>query len=61
MTDSRGGHARASAVIAAGTLASRLSGLLRSVVLVMVVGSFGPVANAFYLSNSLPTLSLIHI
>lgn len=55
MTDSRGGHARASAVIAAGTLASRLSGLLRSVVLVMVVGSFGPVANAFYLSNSLPT------
>lgn len=49
-------HARASAVIGAGTLVSRLTGLVRSVVLVSVVGLTGSqVANAFATANLLPT------
>ncbi len=32
---------RASAIIGAGTLVSRLTGLLRSIVLVAVIGSLG--------------------
>jgi len=49
-------HGRASAIIGAGTLVSRLTGLLRSVVLVAVVGLTGSqVANAFATANLLPT------
>lgn len=49
-------HARASAIIGAGTLFSRVTGLLRSVILVMVIGSFGSrAADAFTTANLLPT------
>lgn len=49
-------HARASAIIGAGTLVSRLTGLLRTVILVMVIGSFGSrAADAFTTANLLPT------
>lgn len=47
---------RASAIIGAGTLVSRLTGLLRTVVLVMVLGSVGSrAADAFTTANMLPT------
>ncbi|WP_298943570.1 lipid II flippase MurJ [uncultured Microbacterium sp.] len=47
---------RASAIIGAGTLVSRLTGLLRSVVLVAVIGSYGSrAADAFTTANMLPT------
>lgn len=47
---------RASALIGAGTLVSRLTGLLRSVVLVAVIGSYGSrAADAFTTANMLPT------
>lgn len=46
---------RASAVIAAGTLVSRVTGLLRSIVLVGVIGSVGSgAADAFTIANQLP-------
>ncbi|WP_298041024.1 murein biosynthesis integral membrane protein MurJ [uncultured Microbacterium sp.] len=46
---------RASAIIAAGTMVSRVTGLLRSIVLVAVVGSVGSgVADAFAYANKLP-------
>ncbi|OCG73352.1 murein biosynthesis integral membrane protein MurJ [Microbacterium sediminis] len=46
---------RSSALIAAGTLASRVTGLLRTIVLVAVIGSFGsPAADAFATANQLP-------
>lgn len=46
---------RASAVIAAGTLVSRVTGLLRSIVLVAVLGSVGSqAADAFTWANQLP-------
>lgn len=49
-------HGRASAIIGAGTLVSRLTGLLRSVVLVAVVGlTHSEIANAFATANLLPT------
>lgn len=49
-------HGRASAIIGAGTLASRLTGLLRSVVLVAVIGSTATSAgDAFIVANTLPT------
>lgn len=55
---------RASAVIGAGTLVSRVTGLLRSIVLVGVVGSYmsGP-ADAFAAANQLPNsvFSLISV
>ncbi|WP_136042548.1 MULTISPECIES: murein biosynthesis integral membrane protein MurJ [unclassified Microbacterium] len=55
---------RASAVIGAGTLVSRLTGLLRSIVLVGVIGSYksGP-ADAFTYANQLPNsvFSLISV
>lgn len=47
---------RASAIIGAGTLASRLTGLLRSIVLVMVIGtSTTRAGDAFITANQLPT------
>ncbi|MGO1507182.1 MAG: murein biosynthesis integral membrane protein MurJ [Microbacteriaceae bacterium] len=48
------GIGRASAVIAGGTLVSRLSGLLRAVVLVAAIGSFGMAPDAFAVANQLP-------
>lgn len=48
-------HARASALIGAGTLVSRITGLVRSIVLVAVVGSFASrAADAFSTAVSLP-------
>lgn len=50
------GHLRASAIIGAGTLASRITGLVRSVVLVLVLGSYASApAAAFTNANALPT------
>ena len=47
---------RASAMLAAGTLASRVTGLLRTIVLVGVIGSVGSKsADAFAVANQLPT------
>ncbi len=47
---------RASAIIGAGTLFSRVTGLVRSVVLVAVIGSFGSkAADAFSVAAMLPT------
>ena len=45
---------RSSAVIAAGTLASRVTGLLRSIVLVSALGAMGQAADAFTIANQLP-------
>src|SRR5690606_20365525 len=46
---------RSSALIAAGTLASRVTGLLRTVVLVAAIGSYGSyAADAFATANQLP-------
>jgi len=44
---------RSSAVMAAGTLASRLTGMLRTVVLVPALGAYA-LANAYNVSNTLP-------
>lgn len=49
--------ARASGLIAAGTLASRLTGLVRTVVLVAAITSLGA-ADAFYVANQLPNTVL---
>ena len=48
------GIGRASAMIAGGTLVSRLTGLLRAVVLVAAVGSVGMAPDAFAVANQLP-------
>lgn len=49
-------HAAASALIGAGTIASRATGVLRSVMLVSVIGSYGSrAADAFTTANMLPT------
>lgn len=45
---------RSSAMIAAGTLASRLTGLLRTLVLVSALGATGKAADAFAIANQLP-------
>ncbi|GLJ60834.1 hypothetical protein GCM10017576_09630 [Microbacterium barkeri] len=45
---------RSSAMIAAGTLASRVTGLVRSIVLIAAVGSFGNASDAFTAANQLP-------
>ncbi|WP_261166506.1 murein biosynthesis integral membrane protein MurJ [Microbacterium sp. Marseille-Q6965] len=46
---------RSSALIAAGTLVSRVTGLIRTVVLVAAIGSFAsPAADAFATANQLP-------
>lgn len=55
---------RASAVIGAGTLVSRVTGLLRTIVLVGVIGSVGAgAADAFAIANQLPNnvFSLISV
>ena len=55
---------RASAIIGAGTLVSRLTGLLRSIVLVGVLGAVGSeAADAFTFANTLPNsvFSLISV
>lgn len=41
-------------MIAAGTLTSRITGLLRTVVLVIAINSFGQVPDAFAIANQLP-------
>ncbi|MBO3661919.1 murein biosynthesis integral membrane protein MurJ [Microbacterium stercoris] len=48
------GLGRASAMIAAGTLVSRVTGLLRSVALVAAIGGFGKASDAFGIANQLP-------
>lgn len=45
---------RASAVLAAGTIVSRLTGLLRTIVLVAVIGAISAPADAFSIANQLP-------
>jgi putative peptidoglycan lipid II flippase len=45
---------RASAMIAAGTLASRATGLLRTIVLVAAIGAIGRASDAFATANQLP-------
>lgn len=45
---------RASAMIAAGTLASRVTGLLRAMVLVAAIGAVGRASDAFTIANQLP-------
>jgi putative peptidoglycan lipid II flippase len=48
------GLGRASALIGAGTIVSRLTGFLRSVVLVSAVGATAEAGNAFAIANQLP-------
>lgn len=45
---------RASLLIGAGTVISRLTGFVRTVVLVAAIGSFGAVGDAFTVANQLP-------
>ncbi|MBP2436804.1 murein biosynthesis integral membrane protein MurJ [Microbacterium amylolyticum] len=45
---------RSSAVIAAGTFASRITGLLRSMVLITAIGGAGLSADAFAIANQVP-------
>lgn len=49
---------RASGLIAAGTLVSRLTGLVRTIVLVAAISSVGASADAFYVANQLPNTVL---
>ncbi|GAA5037906.1 murein biosynthesis integral membrane protein MurJ [Microbacterium fluvii] len=48
------GIGRASTLIAAGTIVSRLTGFLRSIVLVSAVGATSAAGNAFTVANQLP-------
>ncbi len=50
--------ARASSLIAAGTLVSRMTGLVRTIVLVAAISSVGASADAFYVANQLPNTVL---
>ncbi|MFT4157413.1 MAG: murein biosynthesis integral membrane protein MurJ [Microbacterium sp.] len=45
---------RASALLGAGTLVSRITGLLRTIVLVAAIGSIGEAGDAFGVANQLP-------
>jgi putative peptidoglycan lipid II flippase len=45
---------RASALIAVGTLVSRVTGLLRAMVLVTAIGAIGEASDAFTIANQLP-------
>lgn len=49
-----GGLGRASVLIAAGTLTSRITGLLRTVVLITAVGAISQAGDAFATANMLP-------
>lgn len=53
--------ARSSAVIAAGTLASRGTGLIRTIVLVAAIGQIGQASDAFATANALPNALLMVI
>ena len=55
-TASRGGLLRSSAIMAAGTLVSRILGLLRSVLTAAALGATGEVANAWDVANTLPNV-----
>ncbi|WP_406199661.1 murein biosynthesis integral membrane protein MurJ [Streptomyces sp. NBC_01017] len=48
--------ARGSAVMAAGSLVSRVTGFARSAVVAAAVGTIGPVADGYAVGNSLPTI-----
>ncbi len=50
--------ARASSLIAAGTLVSRMTGLIRTIVLVAAIGAIGAASDAFYVANQLPNTVL---
>ena len=45
---------RASALLGAGTLVSRVTGLVRTIVLLAAIGSFGQASDAFSIANQLP-------
>jgi putative peptidoglycan lipid II flippase len=45
---------RASTALAAGTLVSRITGLVRTIILVAAIGSIGPAGDAFATANQLP-------
>ncbi|WP_309065989.1 murein biosynthesis integral membrane protein MurJ [Microbacterium sp.] len=45
---------RASAILGAGTLVSRITGLLRTIVLLAAIGSLGRASDAFSVANQLP-------
>jgi putative peptidoglycan lipid II flippase len=49
-----GGIARASALLASGTIVSRILGFVSGIVLAQTLGSFGTGANTFALANQLP-------
>ncbi|WP_255579471.1 murein biosynthesis integral membrane protein MurJ [Cryobacterium sp. PAMC25264] len=49
-----GGIGRASAILASGTMVSRLLGFLKVIVFARVIGQFGQSADAFALANQLP-------
>ncbi|MEO6199663.1 MAG: murein biosynthesis integral membrane protein MurJ [Cryobacterium sp.] len=51
---STGGIGRASAVIASGTIVSRILGFVKLIVLAAMIGQFGDSADAFGLANQLP-------
>ncbi|MCC2313524.1 murein biosynthesis integral membrane protein MurJ [Cellulomonas xiejunii] len=53
---SRGGVRRGAAIMASGTAASRLLGLLRSIVLIAAIGATGEAADAFSVANKMPTV-----
>src|SRR5690606_17021485 len=55
-TVSRGTALRRSVLMATGTLVSRGTGLLRTLLLVAAIGTVGPVADAFDIANTLPTM-----
>lgn len=52
------GLARASTLIAAGTLVSRITGLVRTIVLVTAIGAIGQASDAFGIANQLPSTVL---
>ena len=48
--------ALASAIMAAGTLVSRVLGLVRTVLITVAIGSLSTVGDVFEVANTLPTL-----
>lgn len=54
MSDSAGGLGRASAILAAGTVVSRILGFVRAVTLTTAIGTLGVASNAFAVGNQLP-------